>query len=196
MILAVLGVLSHQKHFAGHPMGSFSLGVDPGLFGALAVYDPQTCVIVKAHNIPILSIKRNRKNKNTVDIPRLVNIVGDLSRQFAMLRAFHELVGPMSKQGVSSTWSFSRAATASETAIIAAQIPYTLVSPQKWKKALACPADKDGALLRAGQLIPGSIAEWSPVRGFRTKEECKGIAEAALIALYGSRFDVATPLAA
>lgn len=62
--------------------------------------------------------------------------------------------------------------------LAACGIPYTIVSPQKWKKALNVPASKDGARARAGQLLPNAAHNWQ-----RVKDD--GKAESALIALYG-----------
>lgn len=163
------------------------LGVDPGLTGALSVYDPARNLVLSVLNIPTLTIKRNNKTKSSVDIHRVVSIVKELAALYPGISAYLELVGPMSKQGVSSVWSFSRTDTAVETALIAAGVPITRVTPQVWKRALGCTADKDQTVLRANQLMPASAHEWAPVRLVRDKEDCKGLAEASLIAYYGSR---------
>jgi hypothetical protein len=85
-------------------------------------------------------------------------------------------------------FSFGNTNGAIETAIVVASIPLLKVTPAVWKDALACPPDKDAALVRATELIPSGAAHWTPKRGFRTKEDCKGVAEAAMIALWGARF--------
>lgn len=160
------------------------LGVDPGLKGALVVYDPAHNHVVRAHNVPTLELKRNNKTKCSVDIHRLLSLTRELAASFQQLRAGIELVGAMPGQGVSSMFSFGRTDGTIETAVAAAGIPYDKVTPQSWKKKLSCPAEKDGALLRASQLMPASAGEWAPIRGLRDKEDCKGIAEAALIAYF------------
>lgn len=161
------------------------LGIDPGLHGALVLYDPTRNAVIRAHNVPTFQIERNSSKKGCTNIRGVVDLVRDLAANTA--HAFLELVGPMPKQGVSSVWAFSRGDTALETAIVAAGVPYTRVSPRKWKKELGTPADKDGALLRAGQLMPGSTQFWTPKRLALTKEDAIGIAEAALIAYYGAK---------
>lgn len=162
------------------------LGVDPGLSGALVVYDPVCDKVAAAYSVPTLTLTRNGKTKGTVDIHRVMALGKELAARFPGLRAVLELVGPMSKQGVSSVWSFCRTDTALEAAMVGACIPFTRVTPQKWKKALGCTADKDQTLLRASQLMPAFADWWAPIRGERDKEACKGIAEAALIAYYGA----------
>lgn len=162
------------------------LGVDPGLTGALVVYDPDRAAVAAAYSVPTLILTRNGKTKGTVDLHRVIALTKELAARFPGLRAFLELVGPMPKQGVSSAWSFCRTDTALEAGVVAAGIPFTRVTPQKWKKALGCTADKDQTLLRASQLMPSSAHEWAPIRGQRDKEACKGLAEAGLIAYFGA----------
>jgi len=83
-------------------------------------------------------------------------------------------------------FSFGTMAGALETSLVAAGIPYKKVPPSVWKPALGCTQDKDQTLERASILMPKSVEFWTPKRGVRTKEACKGIAEAALIAYYGN----------
>ncbi len=84
-------------------------------------------------------------------------------------------------------FAFGTVTGAIEMAVVAAGIPYTKVAPGKWKKELGCTADKDGTLLRASQLMPRSVAWWTPIRLERDKEMCIGIAEAALLAYWGAK---------
>lgn len=93
-------------------------------------------------------------------------------------------------------FSFGNTNGSIETAILAADIPIAKVPPNVWKKALACSADKDEALVRASELIPAGVEHWTPKRLVRTKEDCKGVAEAAMIAYWGARFGkIPEPLA-
>lgn len=160
------------------------LGIDPGLKGALVVYDPAHNLVVCAHNVPTLELKRNNKTKSSVDMHRLRALTRDLAQQFPTLRVAIELVGSTGKEGGPAMFSFGRTDGALEMAVVAADLPYAKIAPQQWKKKLGCTADKDQTLLRASQLMPLSAGEWAPVRGLRTKEDCKGIAEAALIAYF------------
>lgn len=162
------------------------LGIDPGLSGAFAVINPTTRRILRAGNIPTITVTRNKKSKQTVNLPQLLADMRAIAATYPQLYAYLELVGAMPGQGVSSMFSFGRTDGSIETAIVAAGIPYEKVTPGVWKRALECLADKDQTLARASVLMPESAAEWTPKRGFRTKEACKGVAEAALIAFYGS----------
>jgi hypothetical protein len=57
-------------------------------------------------------------------------------------------------------------------------IPVEYIRPQKWKKALRVPANKDAARQRANEIFPKFADQWS-------KKKWDGRAEAALIAKYG-----------
>lgn len=160
------------------------LGIDPGLHGAFAFYDPTTKRVVNAVNVPTFEITRNSKVKKSLDLRSLVDII---KKDKALIyHAFLEQVGPMSKQGVSSVWSFSRTHCAPETALTAFDVPFTQVPSRVWKKAVGAPADKDGSRLRASQLMPEDAYRWTPKRGFINQLDAEGIAEAALIAYYGA----------
>jgi Holliday junction resolvasome RuvABC endonuclease subunit len=168
------------------------LGIDPGLHGALVVYDAAKNTVIDARVIPSLVVKRNGKQKRLLDIPTLVGVTRTLAHQHPEMFAFMELVGAHRMhgraQGGSSMFSFGVTNGAIETALVYAGIPYAKVTPSVWKKALECTQDKDDALERANQLIPSSIRFWTPRRGVITKEDCKGVGEAALIAYFGSHF--------
>lgn len=160
------------------------LGVDPGLAGAIVVFDTPTRCVLEAHNIPTLETKRNGKLKKQVDICVTIALLRKITIDFVGISACMELVGAMPKQGVSSVFSFGRTDGIIETAIVAASIPLRKVAPQVWKRALSVGADKDCSLLRASQLMPASVEHWTPKRLIRDKQDCIGIADAALIAYF------------
>lgn len=170
----------------------FVLGIDPGISGALVVLNATRNSVISACNIPTLVVKRNTKEKRVLDIHSLVKITRALHHDYPGLTAVLELVGANRingrQQGGTSMFSFGSTTGAIKTALVAADIPYAEVAPGRWKKALACPADKDAALVRAGELLPDDTGFWTPKRLVRTKEDCKGLAEAAMIGLYGIQF--------
>lgn len=72
--------------------------------------------------------------------------------------ALLERVGPMPKQGVSSTFKFGKNYGALGMALAASQLPWQLVSPVEWQRACSCltRGDKRVARVRAQQLLPGA----------------------------------------
>lgn len=163
------------------------IGVDPGLSGAIAAYDGSELLI---WDIPTFIIERNRKNKRQLDVSSFqrtlthatsLNEISAESEVFCYL----ESVNAMPGQGVTSMFSMGRTFGQIEASVIALDIPLTMVNSRKWKKEMSCPADKDGARLRASQLLPSFAHNWD-------LKKHDGRAEAALIALYGFRQGVPT----
>lgn len=146
------------------------LGIDCGLSGAVCrMRDDGT--VDRLDDVPTHALARGGKNKREIDTVALAALVaGDC--------AFVEQVGAMPGQGVSAVFAFGKAYGIVLGIIAAKQISVTLVSPRRWKAALAVPAEKDGARARASQLMPAEAHRWT-----RVKDD--GRAEAALIARYG-----------
>ncbi len=163
---------------------SFFLGIDPGLSGALGIVDSKGRVQV--FDAPVLVTQSGRgKKRKTKREYQLVQIAR-LLRRFALPTssiAMLEKVASRPDQGVSSMWSMGYGSGIWEMALVFAGIPYTRVSPLKWKNAMleGVAHDKDGAILRAQQLFP-SIDLYTS-RG----AERDGRAEALLIAEYARR---------
>lgn len=151
------------------------LGVDPGLSGALALYDVRGQAVAEIIDMP--TIEAGTGSKRVVDEAALAVWVDSHAKRIK--HAFVEKVGAMPGQGVTSMFSFGCSYGILRGIIAANMIPMTFVTPQKWKKALGVPAAKDGARARASQLLPASAGRWA-----RGKDD--GRAEAALIALYGA----------
>lgn len=149
-------------------------GVDPGLSGAVCFLSTDGACTV--HDMPALRLLRGGNKRREVDPHALANL-------FWKEHAGHAFIEQgWSRPHDSGPGGF---ATGKGYGIIigvlaAVGVPYTIVSPQKWKRALAVPAAKDGARARASQLLPDMADHWRLVKN-------DGRAEAALIALYGIR---------
>ena len=63
------------------------------------------------------------------------------------------------------------------------EIPYELVTPQKWKKEFSCTSDKNTSIEVCKRLFPNVNLKATD----RCKKDHDGIAEALLIAEYGRR---------
>lgn len=150
------------------------IGIDPGLSGALAFMGKNTLVVI---DMPTVTIQRNSKNKREID---LAGLIADIDALGPADHAYVEQVGAMPGQGVSSMFAFGKSYGSILGILAAKRIPYTLVPPVRWKKALGVPAGKDAARHRASQLLPAYAELWPLVKH-------DGRAEAALIAEYGYR---------
>ena len=150
------------------------LGVDVGMSGAIASLsrDLKDNII---HDMPVYSITKGKTARNTINIPKLLEI-------FRNEKAEHVYIERVAAfgMGVTSAFSFGFGCGVVEACVVAAGIPFTYVSPQTWKKAMNCPADKDAARMRATQLLP-DMGHWWELK------KHDGRAESCLIALWGMR---------
>jgi crossover junction endodeoxyribonuclease RuvC len=150
------------------------LGVDPGLYGALAFYDPVKNQILELADFPLHEIK----GKQHLDIFSTARIIEPYAPHIKM--AVIEKVGAAPHQGTSSTFKFGYT-TGIVTGIIAAHyIPFQQVPAAVWKMALGLTQDKDASRQRASRLFPKEANYFS-----RKKDD--GRAEALLIAMFGAR---------
>lgn len=111
------------------------LGIDPGLSGAFAYLLTDS---VQVFQLPTLTIMKNKKSHREYDIPALMNRLKDIQGLAKVrkmkLRAIIESVHSMKNQGVVSTFSFGKGFGIWLGVLTALNIPYELVTPQRWKK--------------------------------------------------------------
>ncbi len=148
------------------------VGIDPGCSGALVALSAEGEVL--AHlQMPVA--KQGQKNRvNGAAVAAWLRGLGEVRH------AYLEQVGAMPGQGVSSMWTFGHAVGVVEGILQGLGIPYTLVTPQAWKKGVGLiGTDKDAARSRAIQLYPA-------LRALDTKARGQALADAILIARHGS----------
>ena len=150
------------------------LGVDPGLSGALAFYDPDTGAL-EILDMPTLNA--GTKGKRIIDEYTLAREID--TRSDYIKHAYVERVGTRPGEGAVGAFSFGMGYGILHGILAANFIPKTLIPPTIWKKALRVPAEKDGARARASELLPAHAGKW-----VRVKDD--GRAEASLIALWGA----------
>lgn len=146
------------------------LGIDPGCSGALVLVTEQGGYI---DHLPMPTIKVGTKSR--------VNgaAVSAWLRQYGITHAYLDQVGAMPGQGTASMFTFGHAAGVAEGILQGLNIPYTLVTPQAWKKSAGLiGSDKDAARSRAIQLYP-------ELRALDAKAKGQAIADALLIARFG-----------
>ncbi|HAS0837331.1 crossover junction endodeoxyribonuclease RuvC [Enterobacter hormaechei] len=146
------------------------LGIDPGCSGALVLVTEQGGYI---DHLAMPTIKVGTKSR--------VNgaAVAAWLRQYGIAHAYLEQVGAMPGQGTASMFTFGHAAGVAEGILQGLNIPYTLVTPQAWKKSAGLiGSDKDAARSRAIQL-------YQELRALDAKAKGQAIADALLIARFG-----------
>lgn len=150
------------------------LGIDPGCTGAIVVMTDGGNYV--AHlNMPTVKVGTKSRVNGAAVAAFVRENVGEFNAH-----AYLEQVGAMPGQGVSSMFTFGHAAGVVEGILQGMAIPYTLVTPQAWKKrAGLVGTDKDAARSRAIQLYPD-------LRILDLKGKGQAVADAILIARHGA----------
>jgi len=149
------------------------LGIDPGLTGAIAMWDGHNLTIQ-----PIPTVKVTTRGRD-VDWGTLNHIWDE--HFFWADHAFIERVASRPGQGVASMFKFGMVYGGLRSMAASKLVPSTLVLASKWKKSYSLSAEKEAAVARAIELFPASASLFRGPRGGMLD----GIAEAALIARYG-----------
>lgn len=145
------------------------MGVDPGVSGAFAFYYPDMPAMIAAYDAPVVD--------NTINPSALYDLIKDHSPDLAVVEHVHAFKG----QGVTSMFNFGKSYGTALGVIGALKIPVVFVTPGKWKKHFSLTSDKEKSRALA-------ISTWPLSAHFRRKKD-NGRAEAALLALYGSRIN-------
>jgi crossover junction endodeoxyribonuclease RuvC len=159
-------------------MTSTFIGIDPGKSGAIAVLrtQPQGQSLA-VFDCPVA--KGGKKAKDSYDVAGMAKILSD-AKQSPNVHCIIESVHSMPGQGVSSMFDFGKGFGMWLGILGALKIPYTLVSPVRWKKVMLSDVkqDKGASRVRAKQLFPDEAEFFDRVRD-------DGRAEASMLCEYG-----------
>ena len=141
------------------------IGIDPGKSGAIA--------IIKDREIKLSPFSEDIYKDWLYDISKSVD------KSFCVL----EKVGAMPKQGVTSMFNFGTNFGYIQGLLKAYEVPFELVTPQKWKKEYSVTSDKNTSVAVAKRIFPDVNLKKSG----RCKKDDDGLAEALLMAEYARR---------
>lgn len=164
-----------------HATSDLYIGIDPGSTGAIAV--------VHGDRVTVFDIPLSEKpiGGTVVDDDALIALAAMLAGLGPRVVVLEHTWG-IRGQGGASQYKFGDTAAAIRIALKSAGIPVAVASAMKWTTALRCGSDKMRHVEMAKQLFRHDIALFTPRRGVVTLEQCKGRADATLIAEYGRRF--------
>lgn len=147
------------------------LGVDPGLSGALALHRDGQWMLL---DMPIAGDAKHHEI-NGSELCRWL-------REHHPDHAFIEYAAARPGQGVTSMFRFGCSYGATKMALAACGVPYTIITPAKWKPAVGIQtgADKEASRQRALQLFPDQAEALT-----RKKDHAR--ADAMLLAYFGMR---------
>lgn len=145
-----------EGHGHGHRKENATryLGVDPGLQGAWALLDASG-VVLHVELLPTLTVAGpGRARRVEYDLSQLRIDVGPWRQ--GPLRAAIEKGHSMPGQGVRSMWTMGYGAGLIEGLLIAWDVPFERIEPQRWQRVMLDGMGKggDAARVRAGQLFP------------------------------------------
>lgn len=154
------------------------IGIDPGLFGAIAAIDGNGNIVL-LEDTPIIAVKNGKSCRNTYLEPAMASILEN-AKSLKIQLVFLENVHSMPQQGVSSTFKLGQGFGTWLGILAALRIPYERVEPAKWKRemGIASGSDKGASIIRASQLFPAASLS-------RKKDD--GRADALLLAEWGRR---------
>lgn len=160
-------------------MSRFVLGIDPGLKGALAFYNPETGGL-DVEDMPTLK-SGGAKGKTAVDRAALARLIDVRAKD--IVHCYLEKAGPQPLDGVVGAFTSGRGYGLLEGILTAHFVPLTIVPPADWKKTMGCTGDKQQSTARAGELLPRHATKFcGPKGGIKD-----GRAEAAVLAVFGAR---------
>ncbi len=127
---------------------TLTIGIDPGLSGAVAVLAPDN-MIEALEDLPVIRDGRLAWVDGGALQSLLLEVVGNRSARVVV-----ERVGAMPRQGVASAFNFGVGFGSILAIVQARQLPLELVTPAVWKRALGLSSDKRASLDRARLLFP------------------------------------------
>jgi hypothetical protein len=150
-------------------------GIDPGVSGAVALYDTTARTLIHVCDMPAYVVN---KTKRRVEPYALANILAPLPVRLVVI----EQVASRPKQGVASSFNFGVSFGIAIGVCAGLGLRIERVIPGVWKSALRIPvgSDKAYSLAHASQMFGND--KWWPNKGHH------GRAEAALLARYGADF--------
>lgn len=160
-------------------MECLSLGIDPGLDGAIAALGGDGSLIW-VWDTPTVTVQKPSGKKRMYLPGEMAAILESYCLKYGVgnIRVMMESVHAMPKQGGVSNFSMGRGVGTWEGLVAAFKLPLEYVTPQSWKKlAMGAGAggDKSLSILTAQRLVPTSTP-------FLKLKKHDGRAEAILIA--------------
>lgn len=126
------------------------LGCDPGLTGAVALYDDDLdALIVRDAPTVQVSVGRSKARKVYQDA-EYARIIRELAPDVVAIEQVNGIKG----QSASASFSFGAGYGLLRGIVAALGLPVHFIPPQTWRARLRVPSGKDGSRLRAGQLFP------------------------------------------
>jgi hypothetical protein len=155
------------------------MGIDPGVNGAMAVYDDQQDKLIDVTPMPKFKMKVGRTTRERVDAYALHQYFVTWALMGTRLAVMEAVSGRGNQMGGAA---FSYSVGLVYMGLVAARIPVETSPPNVWKKIMRVPKDDLGISQRANEIFPNARHHWTgKMGGFKD-----GNAEAAIMAYFGA----------
>lgn len=154
----------------------FTIGVDPGLNGAIAIVR-DGIQLIDLMDMPTVSNGRGTKVSRSVDGAAIASFLSEFIGQHPMdyIGVVVEKTASMPGQGLASTYSMGHSRGIVEGVVQAKRLPLHLVAPAAWKRVMGLTSDKE--------LVRGEMLRQFPSAPITRKKD-HDRAEAIALALY------------
>ena len=152
------------------------IGIDVGLGGGVAVFDDGKLFAV--YDIPTFTVKSGKKNRREYNAHHLAKTLREHCYDDSTM-AVMEKLNAFPGQGVSSVFKLGEGFGVWKGLLAALNIPFELVAPPVWKRAMlpGMGKEKDASRMKAIELFPTASHHFE-------KKNDHGKAEAALMGEY------------
>jgi crossover junction endodeoxyribonuclease RuvC len=166
---------------------TFVMGIDPGIRGAIALFDPLAKKVRGIWDFPT----REKHAKTEIDLPELALLVDEFAKDtaFALVEdvgamTYVDKSGKLRGQGAAASFNFGKAAGQIQGILAACFIPIFFIKPAVWKSLMGLSSNKNESREKAMKLFPEHTHTFA-----RAKDD--GRAEALLLAVFGGeRFKI------
>lgn len=184
------------------------VGVDPGFTGGIVVLDKDK--IVEAWPMPIVTMKKKKTrniktnednpdgkktktyiaNVKEYDYVRLRDLFRYTDKRYTVGKVYIERVNVRPGEGVSSTFNFGIGFGAIIASVTCTDLPYELVSPVTWTKAMLSGIAKTIDVKDRSKLAASRHFNIGSLVLDGCKQPHSGLIDASLIALYGYKKEI------
>lgn len=175
------------------------LGIDPGVNGAFALLMPPFAAggpftteqprSLFVWDMPVSIVKVGGKERKRVDGGGLIKLVSQIMFWEPTAVVIEQVSGHKA-QAAASGFEFGYSVGLLHQTFKALGVPFEVVAPSAWKRAMKVDADKKFAVARADELMPDLREHWRVPH--KTQKKAPPVvrpdrAEAALLALWASQ---------
>jgi len=162
--------------------GEVTVGIDPGLDGAIAYMQHGQLVYVL--DMPTSTVEVSCKTRRVIDAEQLRQRIGDAFDPFVVIEQQSTRPGQSAQSGLKTGIGYGLIIGV----VVGLGYPYRIVAPKQWKKLFGLTDNKAESVALAAELWPYAAESFYGPRGGGKD----GRAEAALIAEYHARSNTET----